>query len=169
MAIKYIIMKKIFILENSRIVSELLKNNLIKEFNCSVTIFENGDELIDNIMSNPSVIILNHFIDDEFDGNALIILKKIKDLNKLMPVIVYSGQHNFQLAKEFLKIGAESYIDKIEESFLENIINAVDDTFKHENPNYQRFSLNKIIGIYKNQVFGLGIFVLFLVFSLLSV
>ena len=49
-------MKQIYLLENSRIVSELLRFDLTKEFNCEVTILENGNDLIDNMSSNQKKV-----------------------------------------------------------------------------------------------------------------
>jgi DNA-binding NtrC family response regulator len=133
-------MKKIYLLEDSIIVSELLRFDLIKEFNCEVIIFENGNDLINNLCFNPSIIILDHFIDNEFHENGLIILKRIKNIDKSIPVIIFSGQHNLELVFEFLNTGADRYIDKNKESFLEDIINAVGMTFRHNNLNHQKSS-----------------------------
>jgi DNA-binding NtrC family response regulator len=159
----------IYILEDSKIVSELLKFDLVREFYCEVNIFENGNDLLDNIHNTPDVIILDHFIHNEFNENGLMILKRIKEIDTSIPIIIFSGQHNSELTKEFIHSGANVYIDKNKESFLEDIINAVHSIFNNNDSNFQMLNLKKSIGVYKMQVAGLGVFLLLLIFSFFSI
>ena len=155
-------MKKIFLLEDSKIVTELLKFDLTRELNCEVIEFQNGNDLIANIDSAPDIIILDHFIENEFNENGLSVLKRIKIADKSIPVIIFSGQHNLHLAVELIHAGAIDYIDKNKESFLEDINYAVRNIFKYEDTVLQLSKVEKRITSDKKQIFGIGIFCLLL-------
>ena len=151
-------MKKIYILEDSKIVTELLKFDLINEFNCEVIAFDNGNDLIAKLPLNPDIIILDYFIDNEFQENGLIILNKIKALNKIVPVIMFTGQHDLKLAVDFIHAGAVDYIDKNEDTFLEDMTNSIRNIFKYEDTVTQLSKVKTRIKIDKKQIFGLGFF-----------
>ena len=95
--------------------------------------------------NKPDIIILDHFIDNEYKESGLTVLKKIKSIDKNIPVIIFTGQHDLKLAVEFIHAGAVDYIDKNEENFLEDINTAIRNIFKYEDTVTK---LTKIVGLY---------------------
>jgi DNA-binding NtrC family response regulator len=123
-------MKKIFLVEDSALVAELLKFELENEFDCSVVWLKNGCELIKRMHEKPSLIILDYFIDGEDQENGFDIMKEIKEMNNKLPVIIFSGQQSMQRAIEILDAGAIDYIDKNEDNFLDELIHSVENVFR---------------------------------------
>ena len=162
-------MKKVFLLEDSRIVSELLKFELENELQCEVVCFKTGNDLIANLLTWPDAIILDYFIDNEFKENGLNILNKIKAINKTIPVIIFSGQHNLKLAIELIRAGAVDYIDKNEDTFLEDVNNAVRNVFQYEDAKTGLNKMEKKITVDRKQILALGFFGAFLLLALVFI
>jgi DNA-binding NtrC family response regulator len=159
-------MKKIYLLEDSKVVTELLRFDLVNEFNCEVITFDNGNDLIKNLPSSPDVIILDHFIDNEFQENGLVILNRIKAINKVIPVIMFTGQHDLKLAVNLIHAGAIDYIDKNDDSFLENMNTSIRNIFKYEDTVIKLNKIQKRLLIDKKQILGLVMFCLVLLTTL---
>jgi|GEM_PF-1249398 len=159
-------MKKIYILDDSKIVTELLKFDLIREFNCEVLTFDNGNDLIDSLPLKPDVIILDHYIDNKLKENGLTILNKIRVINKFVPVIIFTGQHDLKIAIDFIHAGAIDYIDKNEDTFLLDLNNAIRNIFEYTDTVSKLSKIKKKIITAKKQIFGLGIFCSFLLLIL---
>ncbi len=88
--------------------------------------YKSGEECLRNMDLNPSVIILDYYLDG---ANAAAIsglqtLRKIKKINPDLPVVILSSQGNIDVALEIYEAGAYSYIvkDKLAISSIEKII-----------------------------------------------
>ena len=77
--------------------------------------FETKEELVDTLYKNPSIVILDYYLNQE---NGLDILKEIKSVNPNIEVIFLSGQQDMTVAINALKYGAFEYIEKNDNSFL---------------------------------------------------
>lgn len=165
-------MKTIYILEDSKIVAELLKFDLQEDFNCKVRCFENSVDLFDDILLNkakkPDLIILDHFIDNQLNENGLNILKKIKRYDGDIPVIMFSGQHSLQLAVELIHAGAADYIDKNEDSFLEDMNNSVRSLFKYYDTVNRLSVAREQARVDQKQVIGLAVLSFIFLVSLIT-
>ena len=62
-------------------------------------------------MSLMSVVGKN-WIQKEFDLDGIYLLKKIKKINKFIPVIMISGHATIQLAVDSMKLGAYEFLEK---------------------------------------------------------
>ena len=103
----------VFIIEDDPIYMRLVKYvfELNPDFN--IHIFTTGQECIDNLHLKPSIISLDFSLPD-MKGDQ--VLKKIKNYNKDIGVIVLSGQQDIEVAVELLRNGAYDYIVKNEET-----------------------------------------------------
>jgi DNA-binding NtrC family response regulator len=76
--------------------------------------YSTGEECIKNIRLNPSIIILDYFLNsgkaDAIDG--LEVLKQIKIKKPKAKVIMLSGQKTLDVATDSLKLGAYTYVIK---------------------------------------------------------
>lgn len=162
-------MKKIVIIEDSRIVSELLKFDLEAHFDCEVHCFSDSKEFFSNIDSHPDVIILDYYIGDSTIENGLDVLKKIKAINKNIPIIIFSGQSQLKLAIDLIHAGAVDYIDKNEDTFLEDINNAIKNIFDFNAMTTELNAIETAVKLESRQFIGWSIFATLLLLTLFSI
>jgi len=101
---------KIFVVEDDPMYAKLLSYHLSQNPDNEVEIFPNGKSLLSNLNSkNPDIITLDYSLPDM---SGMDVLRKVKDFNPDLPVIVISGQEDIGTAVELLKHGARDYIVK---------------------------------------------------------
>ncbi|MBI9035703.1 MAG: sigma-54-dependent Fis family transcriptional regulator [Bacteroidales bacterium] len=100
---------KIFIVEDDLIFAKILTHHLSLHEDHEVEIYTNGKDVLRNLYKQPNMISLDINLPDI---NGLEVLKKIKEFDKNLPVVVVSGQNDVSTAVELLKIGVYDYIVK---------------------------------------------------------
>jgi DNA-binding NtrC family response regulator len=75
----------------------------------NITYYHNGMDCLDNLDKKPDIIFLDHNMDDI---NGFEVLKKIKNYNPNIYVIMVSGQGTIKTAVDALQYGAFDYIIK---------------------------------------------------------
>ncbi|WP_300977004.1 sigma-54 dependent transcriptional regulator [Flavobacterium sp.] len=100
---------KIFIVEDDPFFGETLKYHLKLNPDFNVLLFGSGKECLNNLHQKPAIICLDFGLPD-ISGDVL--LKRIKEINNTIPVIIISGQEDIEVAVDFLKSGATDYIVK---------------------------------------------------------
>lgn len=100
---------KIFIVEDDPMYSRMLSYHLKLNPDYEVELFSTAKDCLQNIYKNPSIITLDYSLPDMSGGE---LLKRIKEFNKEIPVIMISGQEEIATAVELLKMGAYDYIVK---------------------------------------------------------
>jgi len=114
----------IFVIEDSKIISEIVGYHMSEKFSCKTLLFENADRAMKQLLkSPPKLIILDYNFN--YEGlnystglDFLIALRKINTI----PVIVFSGQRDDQIAKEIIQQGANDYIAKQDDDFLDSLL-----------------------------------------------
>lgn len=106
---------KIFIVEDDIFYSKLIKNTLEKEDQYDVTVFNNGQELLDNLYLKPDVITIDHNLPDM---SGIEILEKVRSFDPNIIPIYMSGQDEIQVVVQVYKLGAKDYIMKEENAVL---------------------------------------------------
>lgn len=116
----------IFIVDDDPMYNKLIWHNLKNQQFENILLFTSGEECLDNLDKNPDVIIL----DFEMKGlNGLQTLKKIKEYNKDIRVILCTSQENIEVAVKSIKFGADDYIRKNEFAYnkikfvMKNLLN----------------------------------------------
>ena len=104
-------MKKILIIDDEKDIRILLSSILKDEgYSCIVagTVKE-----AENIIENDSfdLVFLDISLDDK-KKDGIYLLKKIKKINKDIPVIMISGHATIQVAVESVKLGAFEFLEK---------------------------------------------------------
>ncbi len=99
----------IFVVEDDLLYSNIIEYHLSLNPDYHVRKFHTGEELLNNLYLNPAVITIDYSLPD-MKGDQL--LKKIKNFNPDIPVIVISGQEDISTAVSLLKEGAYDYIVK---------------------------------------------------------
>jgi DNA-binding NtrC family response regulator len=112
---------RIFIVEDDPAYTKFLQYVLNLNPDYEVEVFTSGKECLENLGKQPSIITLDYSLPD-VPGEE--VLKKIKEFNNEIAVIIISAQENIGTAVELLKIGAYDYIAKDEET-KDRLLNAV--------------------------------------------
>ncbi|ABG60127.1 sigma-54-dependent transcriptional regulator [Cytophaga hutchinsonii] len=99
----------IFIVEDDIMYSNIIEFHLSLNPDYQIQKFQTAEALLDKLHLKPSVITIDYSLPD-MKGNQL--LKKIKNIDSSIPVIVISGQEDISTAVALLKEGAYDYIVK---------------------------------------------------------
>jgi len=100
---------KIFVVDDDKIYSKLIEYNLQLNPDYEVKCFTSAKEFLSHLHEKPDVITLDYSLPD-MTGDE--VLKRIKDFNEDIGVIVISQQTEIETAVELLKTGAYDYIVK---------------------------------------------------------
>jgi two-component system response regulator AtoC len=100
---------RIFIVEDDPWYGEILKYHLSMNPENEVYLFTTGKECLANIHKKPTVISVDYSLPDM---NGADLLKRIRQINKDIPVIIISAQADVSTAVELLKSGVYDYIVK---------------------------------------------------------
>jgi DNA-binding NtrC family response regulator len=104
---------KIFIIEDDKIFSRLLDHHLSHHEKHDVETFSTGKEALQNLYKNPDMVSLDINLPDI---QGLEVLKRLKEYNKDLPVIVVSGQEDLETAIRLFQNGIYDYIIKGEDA-----------------------------------------------------
>lgn len=99
----------VFVVEDDEFYSEVLEYHLSLNPDITVTKFANAKEFLKNLDKNPDAVTLDYSLPD-MSGED--VLKKIKEYNSEIPVVMVSGQEDIKTAITLLKDGAYDYIVK---------------------------------------------------------
>lgn len=99
----------VFVLEDDEIFGKLIKKALEEDQRFDVTLFDNGETLLNYLDENPDIITIDHYL-PEISG--LEVLEKVKTYNPdIIPVMV-SGQEDVNIAVQAFRAGARDYVVK---------------------------------------------------------
>lgn len=116
----------VYVVEDNEWYNKLLVHNLSLNPDFTVKSFFNGKDLLAKLNEAPDVVTLDYRLPD-INGDAL--LKKIKEVNAGIEVIIISEQDEVETAVELLKAGAYDYIVK-SQNIRDQLLNAVNNIRK---------------------------------------
>ncbi|MBA2612247.1 MAG: sigma-54-dependent Fis family transcriptional regulator [Bacteroidetes bacterium] len=102
---------KIFIVEDDAWFGELLKHHLSLNPDYQLHLYKTAKDCLSNLHLTPDIICVDFGLPDM---NGDMLLERIREYSKNIPVIVISGQEDISIAVNFLKSGARDYIIKDE-------------------------------------------------------
>ncbi|MBL7911958.1 MAG: sigma-54-dependent Fis family transcriptional regulator [Bacteroidia bacterium] len=102
---------KIFIVEDDAWFGELLKHHLSLNPDYQLYLYKTAKDCLGNLHLRPDIICVDFGLPDM---NGDLLLERIREYSKSIPVIVISGQEDISVAVNFLKAGARDYIIKDE-------------------------------------------------------
>ena len=103
----------IFVVEDDPMYQRLVKYVMELNPDHQVHIFATGQECLQNLHLNPSIVSLDYSLPD-MTGEE--VLKKVKDYNKDISVLILSSQQDVSTAVKLLREGAYDYITKDSET-----------------------------------------------------
>lgn len=104
---------KIFIVEDDPLYGEMLKYHLSLNPDNEVLKFETGTECLKNLYKGPSLISLDYSLPDM---SGFEVIRKVKEYNQDIPIVIVSGQEDVSTAVKLLKEGAYDYFVKDEDT-----------------------------------------------------
>jgi Response regulator containing CheY-like receiver, AAA-type ATPase, and DNA-binding domains len=119
--------KLIFIVDDDKIILNLLEYTFKSKEGYIVKTFYSGEECLKNLHLNPDLIVLDHLFSLRGDKamSGLETLKELRVKNPEIPVIILSGQEDLALIREFIKNGAIKYIPKAD-YFIDVLVESVE-------------------------------------------
>ncbi|MDO9512314.1 MAG: sigma-54 dependent transcriptional regulator [Bacteroidales bacterium] len=105
---------KIFVVDDDPLFAKTLKFHITLNPDYDVEVFPDGKKTLDNLYKNPSLICLDYNLPGM---SGLQVMRKIKEMDKDIPIIIVSSQHDMKIAVDLLKEGAYDYIIKDEDIF----------------------------------------------------
>lgn len=103
----------IFIIEDSVVYKDLIVGYLHSKNYNNVKTFNNAEECLKEIDSEPDVIVLDY----SFTGiTGLDLMSKVREESPLTSFVFLSGQNDVEIAVKLMKRGADDYIVKNEKA-----------------------------------------------------
>jgi len=104
---------KIFVVEDDDWYSEFLNYHLSLNPDFEVRKFQTAKEFFNALTEGPDIVTLDYSLPD---ANGIDVLKRIKEYNEDIEVLIISGQEDVDTAVDLLKMGAYDYIVKNDEA-----------------------------------------------------
>lgn len=127
---------KLFLIDDDAVFLKLLEIDFMQHADFEIETFATGELCIENLSSNPDVIILDYHLDgvDRDAINGIETLDQIRAFNSDIPVVMLSSQDKIDVAINCMHHHAFDYVVKSETAFLrlKKIITAILETQKLE-------------------------------------
>lgn len=110
---------KVYVVEDDTMQGEMVKDHLTGK-GYTVKLFNTGEGLLKELDTDaPDILVLDYNLNsvDKSALEGIDILKRVKDKNDNVEVIMYSGQDSIDVAVDTMRYGAFDYIVKGETAF----------------------------------------------------
>jgi len=101
--------KLVFIVDDEQAISKLLSYWVKDKWKYNVEVFSNGEDALKRLSARPDIVLLDIMLPG-LDG--IETLKRIKQFDENLPVIILSAQGSIEVAVEALRFGAFDYFPK---------------------------------------------------------
>lgn len=101
--------KLIFIVDDEQAISKLLSFWVKDKWGYEVEVFSNGEAVLKRMSAKPDLVLLDIMLPGL---NGIETLKRIKQFDENLPVIMLSAQASIEVAVESLRFGAYDYFPK---------------------------------------------------------
>lgn len=118
--------KLVFFVDDDKMILNLLEYTFKSRQGIDVKTFFSGEECLENMKLKPDLIVLDHIFPEETGQlSGLEVIKKLREIDKNVTIIVLSSQQDEKLIPEFLKSGAKQYISK-DDYFIDALIESIE-------------------------------------------
>ncbi len=118
--------KLVFFVDDDKMILNLLENTNKSSSGIELKTIFSGEESLQNIKLKPDLEVLDHLFPDETGQlSGLEVIKKIREVDKDVSIIVLSSQQDEDLIPEFINSGAKQYISK-DDYFIDALIESIE-------------------------------------------
>jgi len=122
--------KLIFFVDDDKFMLDLMEYTFKCREGFDVNSYFSGEECLHNIHLKPDLVVLDYYLGKQDSGriSGMDTLKKIREINPDIPVVILSREKNENLINEFFKNGAKKYVIK-DHYFINVLIETIEDHF----------------------------------------
>jgi DNA-binding NtrC family response regulator len=122
--------KLIYFVDDDKMILNLLEYTFKNRDNYDVKTFRNGEDCLVAMSDKPALIVLDHFfiVNNTQLSKGIQILKKIREIDSTVPVIMLSGEKSESIINEYAKNGVSKFIIK-DSYFIDSLIESIEDVF----------------------------------------
>lgn len=101
--------KLVFIVDDELAISKLISYWVKDKWKYDIEVFNNGEDMLRRLHVKPDIVLLDIMLPGM---SGVDVLRKIKQVDETIPVIILSAQGSIEVAVETLKFGAYDYFPK---------------------------------------------------------
>jgi two-component system, NtrC family, response regulator AtoC len=101
--------KLVFIVDDEQAISKLLSYWVKDKWKYEIEVFSNGEDVLRRLNAKPDLILLDIMLPGL---NGIEVLKRVKQTDENLPVIMLSAQGSIEVAVDALRLGAFDYFPK---------------------------------------------------------
>jgi len=114
--------KLIFFVDDEKMILNLVEYVFNTSDEYDVKTYDSGEACLENLTLNPELIVLDqNFLSHPGMISGMDTLKKIKEYNPAIKVVMLTAQGNQELVDEFIKAGATKYLTK-DKHFIDSLM-----------------------------------------------
>ena len=118
--------KLVFFVDDDKMILNLLEYTFKSRAGIDVRTFFSGEECLENLHLKPDQVVLDHLFPEETGQmSGMEVIKKMREADKDVSIIVLSSQQDEDLIPEFIKVGAKQYISK-DDYFIDALIESIE-------------------------------------------
>ncbi|MCK4853564.1 MAG: response regulator [Bacteroidales bacterium] len=118
--------KLVFFVDDDKMILNLLEYTFKSRDGIQVKTFFSGEECLDNMHLMPDLVVVDHmFIGMKGQMNGLQVVKKIREINQEVTILVLSSQEDEDIIADFINSGAKQYISK-DDYFIDTLIETIE-------------------------------------------
>jgi DNA-binding NarL/FixJ family response regulator len=118
--------KLVFFVDDDKMILNLLEYTFKSRSGIQVKTFFSGEECLANMHLKPDLVVIDYlFPEDTGQLNGLEVIRKMRETDKDVSIIVLSSQQDENLISEFIRVGAKQYISK-NDYFIDALIETIE-------------------------------------------
>jgi DNA-binding response OmpR family regulator len=118
--------KLVFFVDDDKMILNLLEYTFKSRDGIRVKTFFSGEECLTHLWLKPDLVVVDHmFVGEKGQMNGLQVVKKIRETDQEVTILVLSGQEDESIREDFIRCGAKQYISK-DDYFIDTLIDTIE-------------------------------------------
>jgi DNA-binding NarL/FixJ family response regulator len=118
--------KLVFFVDDDKMILNLLEYTFKSRGGIRVNTFFSGEECLDHMQLKPDLVVVDHmFTGVRGQMNGLQVVRKIREIDKDVTILVLSGQEDENIIADFIQSGVKQYISK-DDYFIDTLIETIE-------------------------------------------
>jgi DNA-binding response OmpR family regulator len=118
--------KLIYFVDDDKMILNLLEYTFSSRDGYVVKTFRSGEDFMASFHNNPDLVVLDHsfLLSNTIYESGIDILKKIRETNSYVPVVILSGEKNEAVISEYKNLRITKFIIK-DSFFIDSLIESI--------------------------------------------